>query len=750
MADYGVPVGIPNNAGPSQLTPQMGSPQPAATPPPDQGHPFNEDALGAAFDKIGSSGGQPPGPQIDQGDQQKLQAAATNPSGDQRQWSGVNAQGTPGQLAQASLGRNVNERLQIWSKLVGDQNAMIGPPINGQNDIWIKGQDNKFHPADTGHTDFMQDVASKTGAGIDLVTNTIAGLAGAAAGTAVGAPAVGAALGYAAGPGLSSAGKQFLMSRMYDVKSKAPNELLGGQLTRDIAIGGSLNLMVGGIMQGAGQISSNLASSVENGPTVRMAKVADAQIAAKNFMDAVGAKPVETIGENGINAPMSQAGARLWSATQLKRTQLNDLIGAANDQIVAASPNKVDTNGLAGAVKDFMTKDGYKFDDRGMPIPYQNIPIYANEVPSGDPNQRFNTTFQTDPPQYSSQVGEVNSSRINRPKMGAQSMNDLAEDYKALSSGQMDMQNFLQMTRDWQENAKFKPLDDRSDATRAGWAQLQHVATTVRQNEIQSRFQSDPDMANAITNAYHEYSSTKSAIDMVYDAYKNNQNSPELLAKTFIAPGKQNLLSQANSLFADNPEVMKGVRSAWLSEKMGNHVGDDGVFNANNFIKDLRNTGGETLSQLFKPEELGSIYRASKIMGSIKTSDLISQEQGQNVVDAIGDLTKTSSSASFSKPWGILKWLDNKPKLSDYLSSPEGLSKLAGQQEPWHASLLNNMSSYLKNKALQSTATEAIQKTKTYDNLNPFGVTGHTIQPVSQGSYGSDAAAQQVMGPSGQ
>jgi hypothetical protein len=748
MADYGTDAAMASGAGPSQA-PQ---PVPQATPPPstqDSGHPFNDDAVDQAFAKTFSQpiNNQPTNKSIpDPSDVQRLQSAASNPAGDQRQWSGVNAQGSPSQLAQAGLGRNVNERLQIWSKLVGDSNAMIGPPIGGQNDIWIRGDDDKFHPADTGHTDFMQDVAKKTGAGIDLAVTSLAALGGAAVGTAAAAPEIGAAIGYAAGPGMASAGREFLMSRMYDVKSKAPDELVSGQLKRDIAIGGSLNLFMGGIMSGMGNIAGNAADSIEQGPGVRSAKIAEAQVNAKNFMDSVGARPNNIITDNGVESPMSDAGSRLFSATQLKRRQLNDLIGTANDQIIAASNNKVNTNGLASVVKDFMQKDGYKFDDTGMPIPYQEVPIYLNEVPSGDSAKSFYSTQQTTPVDMSTQVGSVNASRINRPKMGTQSMNDLAEDYKALASGQMDMGNFLQTIRDWQENAKFKPLDERSDATRTGWANLQHMATTLRQSEIQTRLGNDPDMLNAVNNAYHEYSSSKDAIDMIYNAYKNNQNSPELLAKTFIQPGKQELLSQANSLFADNPQIMKDVRSSWLSEKMGNHVGADGVFNANSFIGDLKATGGETLKQLFKPEELGSIYRAGKIMGSVKNSDLMSQAQGQNVVDAVGDVAKNASGFSFSQPWGIVKWFQNKPKLADYAASPDGFQRLAKQQDPASAAMLNGLASILRNKAIQSTATQVIKSNPIYKNINPAPgyLNMPPVQPQPMGATGSDAAAAQV------
>lgn len=727
MADFGVGVSIPNGSGPSQAPQPV--PQPAS-PPADQGHPFNEDALSDAFDKtFGGGGGQAQGNQVDQNDVQVLTAARSNPTnqatGNPNQWASVNAAGTPGQLAQASLGRNINERLQIWSKLVGDSNAMIGPPIAGQNDIWIRGKDDKFHPADTGHTDFLQYFAKKTGAGIDLAVTSLAAFGGAAIGTAAAAPEIGAALGYAAGPGLSSAGREFMMSRMYDVKSKAPGELVSGQLKRDAAIGGALNLFMGSVMSGMARVGDTAAGAISEGPTARAGKIAEAQQHAQNFMDAVGARPRSIITENGIEKPMSDAGSRLISATQYKRQQLNDLIGAANDQIISASNEKVNTFGLASVVKDFMKKDGYQFDDHGMPIPYQDIPVGAQEA--GD-----------------APLAMVSQANINRPKMGTQAMNDLSEDYKALASGKMDMDGFLKMTREWQENANFKPLDVRSDSTRAGWAQLQSMATRVRQNEIQTRLSNDPELLSSVNNAYHEYSSSQDAINMILDAYKRNQNSPEALANTFIKPGKERLLSQAQSLFADQPQVMKDVRSAWLSEKMGKHVGPDGVFNANTFMSDLRGTGGETLNQLFKPEELGSIYRAAKIMGNVKSNDLITQSQGQNVVDALGDIADKTSSFSFARPQAILKWLENKPKLADYVSSPEGLSKLAAQKDPTSAAILNNISSALRNKILQSTATEMIKSTRPYKSFSPNFVGAPEVQSMPQGSQGSDAAASQV------
>lgn len=728
MADYGVDTTIPNNANPSQLT--QPTPQPAAPAPQD--HPFNGQALDDAFDKAFTP---------DQGDVQKLQASTggqwAQQSGSTGQNSGVNAVGSPSDIAQASIGRNVNERLQIWSKLVGDKNAMIGPPINGQNDVWIRGQDGKFHPADTGHTDFMQDLAKKTGAGIDTVVQSVSALAGAGAGAVVGAPEIGAAAGYAAGPGLSSASRQFLMSRYYGVK---PNP---EQLKRDMYIGGAMNLFAGGLLTGAGNVASNVATSIEDSSASRMSTLAKSQVEAKNFMDAVGAQPAEVIDSQGnVNAPMSNAGERLFSATQIKRQQLNDLISTTNEQIVAANNNKVNTQGLASVVKDFMQKDGYRFDDMGMPVPYESYKLGIEAVPDQE-TRLFMNQSQAD------QLPSVNMSRIDRPRMGTDAMNDLAEDYKALASGQMDMGNFLQMTRDWQENAKFKPLDMRSDATRSGWAELQHTATSLRQQEIQTRLQNDPQMLNAVNDAYHEYSSSKDAIDMIYDAYRKNQNSPEKLAQLFVQPGKQELLSQAKSLFADKPQVMKDVRSAWLSEKMGKYVGNDGVFNSNAFIGDLKKTGGETLNQLFEPGELGNIYRSAKIMGSVKTSDLMSQAQGQNVVDAIGNLADSTGGASLSRPWAVMKWLENKPKFSEYMCSPDGLSKLAAQKPPAVARILNNMSTALKNKAAQSAAAVAIKNTKNgqniYNSMNPLGAFT-PIKPPAQGTTGSEDAMDQAFG----
>jgi hypothetical protein len=727
MADYGADVNVPNNSGPGQLTSGPSNfPQEANPPSAPQGHPFNEDALNAAFDKIPA-----------QQDVQRMQAASQQPgaqaSGTPTQWSGVNAIGTPSQIAQASIGRNTNERLQIWSKLVGDENAMIGPTINGQNDVWIRGQDKKFHPADTGHTDFMQDLAKKTGAGIDVVTQGVAALAGAAGGLALGSPAVGAALGYAMGPGASSAGRQFLESRLYGVKPDPE------QFKRDLYIGGALNLFMGGVMQAGSNMVANAAEAVAESPGARISKLADAQISAKKFMDSVGASPVQTIDESGeINAPMMKSGERLWSATQLKRQQLNDLIGSANDQIIAASPDKVPTQPLAQAVKEFMQKDGYKFNDQGMPVPYQNVPLGYEAVPSDLESKYF--LHESDIP-----VANVSEARLNRPKMGTEAMNDLAEDYKALQSGQMDTKSFLQTIRDWQENAKFKPLDERSDATRSGWAQLQHVATSYRQQVINNTFKNDPDMLGAINNAYHEYSSTKDAIDMIYNQYAKNGNSPELLSKVFFQPGKKELLSQAQSLFADRPDIMKDLRGSWLSEKMGKFVGSDGVFDSNGFIKDLRKTGGETLSQVFQPGELADLYRSAKIMGSVKSGDIVSQEQGKNFTEAVASMAEQAHRVSLNQPSTWLNLIQNKPKLADYMTSPEGLSKIASTKDPATAKILSGLSTVIKNKFVQAGAQEAVKQSSLYKNINPFGI-AKPVTPPPQGYKGSDAAADQVFG----
>jgi hypothetical protein len=669
MADYGTDVGVPNNAGPGQLAPPAGTPQPAPTPPPDQGHPFNEEALGSAFDKIpsqtqGPAGSQNPGqgaPQFD--DQGKQTPAAGNFS----------------QIAQANIGRNVSERLQIWSKMVGDNNAVVGP----NSDVWIRGQDNKFHPADSDHTNMIQDIAKKSGAGIDVVAMGLTDLAamagGAGAGALAGGPggaAVGAKVGYiaglCAGPAAGSAGRQFLESRVYGIQPDKE------QFKRDALIGCATNVFMGGIFSGMGigpqiaktgivgsaldKIGSNAAESASQ----RSIRLARAQEAGGQFFDAVGADPKPMISDSGeINTGMSQAGDQIKGAVDAKRQGLNSAIEDART-IIVSSPGKPNALPLAQGIKQKLVDEGVRFDEHSMPIsPDTAIPINATPVGVNAPIQ-IGATTQRSVSQMSPAVDQ------------------LMDDYKACVSGQMDKDSYLDMVKRWQADSQFKVFETRPDAEVASWRQLQRMGVEHRNNMIADALQSSPDDLAKVQKAYGDYRATTDALDLVDQQFKQAKNSPEILAQSFFQPGQKELLTQFQSAFKDNPSLIRNTRAAWLSQKMGNYMSQDGVFNSPGFLKELQGMGGETLSQLFNPTELASLKRSASIMGSIKTSDLTSQAQGDSVTQAVGDL----ATASRTNTQALLKWFQDKPKFADYVTRAGSMEKLASQtvaEDPTYA-----------------------------------------------------------------
>lgn len=622
--------------------------------------------------------------------------------GGQPQYGDTNAIGTPGQIAQAHIGRNVNEELQIWGKMVGDQNSRIGPDGN----VWIKGKEGKFHPADTGHTKFVQDVAKWSGAGIDLTAQAlteIAGIAGGAAAGAVAGPAgavtgakMGAIAGWAAGPAVGSASRQFLSSRLYDV---TPDK---DQLKRDMLIGGSLNVLLGGVFSGmVAPGVRNVVTEYGESAAQRSIKVARAQQATQDFMDTVGAKPA-ALGEEGIETPLANAGERVYSTVDNLRKELGSNISAAKDQILAADPSRKPVlQKLAGDVRDMLVKNGMRFNEQGMPIPFENIAIRASDEISqvgGRPPLTQEQRIFALPSQQTNIIGTVNEATLRNPlgsEGGAAVLNDMANDYKAMVSGQMGMEDFLNMTRKWQDNADFKVFDQRSDSIRSAWAKLQHQAVVARNGEIATRVK-DPDTLAFIQKSYSDYSSKTDAINMVMDAWKKSENSPEAFAKMMVRPGKETLLSQFKELTADDPGVFKQLRSSWVSENMDSHVSPDGIFDAPGFFKSLKDVGRKNLSIMFSPEEMGKIRKASTIMGNIKTSDLVSQGQGQAISDSIADLVKMGQKFDLSKPGTWMNFLKDKPKLAEYVAD-KGLPELAARNSIEDASKINSVGRSIKN-----------------------------------------------------
>lgn len=690
MADgYGVDVSVPNSAGPSQLPAAQGTPPPQNTPAPSG--PFNLDSLSEQFGKIPSQAPQPsPQPQQQSAPQFADQGAQTP------------AIGSASQIAQANIGRNVNERLQIWSNLVGNNNAVIGP----NSDVWIRGQDSKFHPADSDHTNMLQDVAKKSGAGIDMVTMALTDLATTAAGTGAGFLAggppgavmgakVGAITGLMAGPGLGSAGRQFIESRLYGVQPDKE------QLKRDFLIGGAINTFTGGIMSGmgfgpqlmrsgvVGTVADNIAASGAESAAQRSVKIARSQVAAKQFFDSVGAEPSPIIGEGGeINTSLSQAGDNIKGAVDVKRQNLNSAIEEARN-IIVSSPGKPNTLPLAQGIRGKLIDEGVRFDEHSMPIdPGEKIPITASPV--------TNDVYGPKPfDPFATSQGQVVGQTTRRAAMQmSPAVDQLIGDYQACVSGQMDKDSYLDMIKRWQSDSQFKVFETRPDAEVASWRQLQRMGVEHRNGMISDALQGQPQQLANVQKAYSDYRATTDALDLVDQNFKQAKNSPEALAQSFFQPGQKELLSQFQSAFKDNPKLINDTRAAWLGQKMSNHVNQDGVFNSSSFIKDLQSLGGESLSQVFKPQELATLKRSATIFGSVKSSDLTSPAQGQAIAESTAELAKSTRGN-----WGaLLDWFKGHPKYADYVSSSGGLDKLAAQNISEDASRINSFKSALRNQ----------------------------------------------------
>lgn len=676
---------MPKPQGQAPAAPQSQNqpmPQPTPAPPTDQDQ-FNVDHL--------------------------LSRVGTSSDGPDQYSKDPNAVGSAGQIAQAHIGRNANEQLQIWGKLVGSNNTRIGP----DNNVWIRGDDKQFHPADTGHTNFLQDVSKWSGAGIDMTAmalSEIAGTAigggtgaaigalggggvGAVPGAAVGAK-VGSIVGLMAGPAIGSASREYLEKLWYDVKPDKE------QFKRDAIIGGALNTVMGGLFSGLGPLTpaALTGGAIENGlvgsvvkkfttagadsASARIQQVAKAQASAKNFFDTLGVKPA-SLGEGGIDTPMADAGNQVKTFAQGLRSELSDSIQTARQKIIAASPAKPDLSSLADYTQGFLKRAGMSFDENGMPIPFKTHDIYSAN------------------PEVALPVGTVSESSIKSPlgsRGGEGVLNEMSEDYKAMKSGQMSMEDFMNKIQTWQDDAKFKVFDNRSSSERSAWAQLQHQAVDVRNSEINQRLADDPVSLKFIKDSYSNYRSKIDATDMFLDKVSKSQGSDEALANSLVGPGKDYVLGQYKALTADRaPHLFDNLKASWLSQKMGEHMNDEGIFDAVNFRKDLQNLGPANLKILFTPQELGQVNRSAMVMNRVKTNDLFTPASGDSVSQMAADMIKQGQKLDISKPSSLLNFFRNKPSYAEYVAD-YGLPKIAAQTSDIdQATAMNKAGTALKN-----------------------------------------------------